>query len=222
MRTSICWFVGSLLLVSAGVAVAADLPADRFGPADLARLAAVGEPAFAPDGESIVYTVTVTNAAEVIRRNAPFISINTSMGVDFFGNVWADFVDARRYYSGVGGQPDFARALNDSTYGTAIIAIKSVTDKGESKFVKVHPPGVALTVSSYDSVVIVNEYGIADLRGLTAGEKAMAIASIAHPKYREDYLREIHDDPMFTKPRGFAFGDTPRGVKYYKGDIRLD
>ena len=64
MRTSFNGFVGSLLLVSAGVAVAADLPAERFGPADLARLAAVGEPAFAPDGESIVYTVTVTNAAE--------------------------------------------------------------------------------------------------------------------------------------------------------------
>ena len=28
----------------------ADLPADRFGPADLARLAAVSEPAFSPDG----------------------------------------------------------------------------------------------------------------------------------------------------------------------------
>jgi hypothetical protein len=47
MRTSFSGFVGSLLLVSAVAAVAADLSADRFGPADLARLAAVGEPAFA-------------------------------------------------------------------------------------------------------------------------------------------------------------------------------
>ncbi len=39
-------------------------PPDRFGPADLARLADVAEPAFAPDGESIVYSVTVTNVAE--------------------------------------------------------------------------------------------------------------------------------------------------------------
>jgi acyl-CoA hydrolase len=163
----------------------------------------------------------ITNAAEVIRRNAPFISINTSMGVDFFGNVWADFIDARRYYSGIGGQPDFVRALNDPIYGTAIIAVKSITDKGESKIVKAHPPGVTLTASSYDSVVIVNEYGIADLRGLTAGEKALAIASIAHPKFREAYVREIYDDPMFTKDRGFALGDTPRGVTYYKGDIQL-
>jgi dipeptidyl aminopeptidase/acylaminoacyl peptidase len=64
MRTSFSGFVGSLLLVSAVAAVAADLSADRFGPADLARLAAVDAPAFAPDGESIVYTVTVTNATE--------------------------------------------------------------------------------------------------------------------------------------------------------------
>jgi dipeptidyl aminopeptidase/acylaminoacyl peptidase len=64
MRPSFSGFVGSLLLVSAVAAVAADLPADRFGPSDLARLAAVDEPAFAPDGESIVYTVTVTNTAE--------------------------------------------------------------------------------------------------------------------------------------------------------------
>jgi 4-hydroxybutyrate CoA-transferase len=163
----------------------------------------------------------VTNSAEVIRRNAPFISINTSMGVDFFGNVWADFIDARRYYSGIGGQPDFVRALNDPAYGTAIIAVKSVTEKGESKIVKVHPPGVSLTASSYDSVVIVNEYGIADLRGLTAGEKALAIASIAHPKHREKFVREIYEDPMFTKTRGFTLGDTPRGVTYYRGDIRL-
>ena len=52
MRTSFSWFVGSLLLASTVAAVAAELPADRFGPADLARLAAVDEPAFAPDGQS--------------------------------------------------------------------------------------------------------------------------------------------------------------------------
>ncbi len=63
MRVSFSGFVGFLLLLSTVAAGAADLPADRFGPADLARLADVDEPAFAPDGESVVYTVTVTNVA---------------------------------------------------------------------------------------------------------------------------------------------------------------
>ena len=165
---------------------------------------------------------SITNSADAIRRNAPFISINTAMGVDLFGNVWADYVDARRYYSGVGGQPDFVRALNDPKYGVPIIALKSVTDDGTSKIVKVHPQGVSLTASAYDGVVIVNEYGVADLRGLTAGEKALALASIAHPRYRDDYLRDISNDALFTKPRGFRPGQTPRQVILYDGPIKLD
>ena len=163
-----------------------------------------------------------TNSDEVIRKNSPFISINTAMGVDLFGNVWADYVDARRYYSGVGGQPDFVRALNDPAYGVPIIAIKSITDKGDSKIVPVHPPGVSLTASAYDGVVIVTEYGIADLRGLTAGEKALAIASIAHPRFRDPYLKNIYDDPLFTKPIGISIGKCPHGVTLYQGNIKLD
>ena len=165
---------------------------------------------------------TITNSADVIRKNSPFVSINTAMGVDLFGNVWADYIDARRYYSGVGGQPDFVRALNDPVYGVPIIAFKSLTDKGHSKIVKVHPPGVSLTASSYDGVVIVSEHGIADLRGLTAGEKALAIASIAHPRYRDQYFKGICDDPLFTKPIGSCLGKTPRGVTMYQGSIKLD
>jgi 4-hydroxybutyrate CoA-transferase len=163
----------------------------------------------------------VTNSAEVIRRNSPFVSINTAIGVDLNGNVWADFIDARRYYSGVGGQPDFVRALNNPAYGVPIIALKSVTDTGSSKIARVHPPGVSLTASAYDGVVIVDEYGIADLRGLTAGEKALAIASIAAPQYREEYLKSIYDDRLFTKSAGSSMGQRPRGVTMYQGTIKL-
>ncbi len=162
-----------------------------------------------------------TNSADTVRSNRPFISVNTAIGVDMFGNVWADFIDPRRYYSGVGGQPDFIRALNDRDYGTPIIAIKSTTDKGESKIARMHPPGISLTASAYDGVVIVTEYGIADLRDLTSGEKAMAIASIAHPKFRDKFLRTVYEDPMFTKPVGSYLDKTPIGVFMYEGEIQL-
>ncbi len=50
------------ILFAASHALAAPAPApDRFLPSDLARLADVTEPAFAPDGESIAYTVTTAN-----------------------------------------------------------------------------------------------------------------------------------------------------------------
>ena len=157
-----------------------------------------------------------TNAADTIRANQPFISINTSIGVDMFGNVWADFIDPRRYYSGVGGQPDFIRAINDTSIGVPIIAMKSLTGKGDSKIVRMYPPGISLTASAYDGVVVVTEYGIADLRGLTIGNKALAIASIAHPKFRDDLLKQVYDDPLFTKPHDFMPGRIPYGVTPYQ------
>jgi acyl-CoA hydrolase len=162
-----------------------------------------------------------TNSADTIRRNSPFISVNTAIGVDLFGNVWADFIDPRRYYSGVGGQPDFIRALNDPAYGTPIIAMRSVTNKGKSKITQLHPPGISLTACAYDGVVIVTEYGFADLRGLTSGEKALAIASIAHPDFRDDFLRSVYEDPIFTKPVGFYLDKKLPGVHLYAGDIKL-
>ncbi len=163
-----------------------------------------------------------TNSAETVRKNAPFVSVNTAIGVDLLGHVWADFIDPKRYYGGVGGQPDFIRALNDRIYGTPIIAIKSVTDKGESKITKMHPPGISLTASAFDGVVIVTEWGIADLRELTIGEKALAIASIAHPDFRDDYLRYVYEDSLFTKLMGSTPAKTPRGVIKYKGKIKIN
>ena len=163
-----------------------------------------------------------TNSAEIIRSNSPFISVNSAMGVDIFGNVWADFIAERLYYSGVGGQPDFIRALNDPAYGAPIIALKSTTRSGDSKIVKAHPRGVSLTASSYDGVVVITEYGIADLRGLTVGEKALAVASVAHPRYREEFLKSIFEDRLFTKPVGYFMGKRPRGFIPYKGGIKLE
>jgi 4-hydroxybutyrate CoA-transferase len=159
-----------------------------------------------------------TNATETIRINRPFVSINTAIGCDLFGNVWADFIDPRRYYSGVGGQPDFIRAVNHPSIGTAIIAMQSLTDKGDSKIVPMHPPGISLTASAYDGVVLVTEYGLADLRGLSLGRKALAVAHVAHPRFRDALLRQIHDDPLFTKPHDYIPGKVPSWVTLYHGD----
>jgi acyl-CoA hydrolase len=163
-----------------------------------------------------------TNSAETVRKNTPFVSVNTAMGVDLFGNVWADFIELRRYYSGVGGQPDFVRALNDRIHGTPIIALPSRTEKGQSKIVKHSPPGINLTACSFDGVVIVTEWGIADLRELTVGEKALALASISHPGCRDELLKYVYEDQMFTKLVGFKPGGTPKGVRPYSGPVKID
>ena len=44
-------------------------PEDRFGPADLDRLADVAAPDFSPDGEQLVYSVTTTNVQSDTRQS---------------------------------------------------------------------------------------------------------------------------------------------------------
>jgi dipeptidyl aminopeptidase/acylaminoacyl peptidase len=53
-----------LLLACTLAAQAEDLAADRFGPADIARLADVSGPAFSPDGNTLAYSVEISNLDE--------------------------------------------------------------------------------------------------------------------------------------------------------------
>ena len=40
-----------------------------------------------------------TNSAQTVQACGPFLSVNTAIGVDLTGNVWADFIDPLHYYS---------------------------------------------------------------------------------------------------------------------------
>lgn len=162
-----------------------------------------------------------TNNAQKVRECGSFLSVNTAIGVDLSGNVWADFIDPTTYYGGVGGQPDFVRALSHKKYGTPVIAMKSQARNFQSKIVPAHPSGITLTASAYDGVVIVTEYGIADLRDLPTGFKGLALASISHPDFREGLLRKIFNDPRMTKPKGFSLDKIPPGVTLYSGKTKL-
>ena len=50
-----------LLALSLALPAVAERPADRFGPADLARLTDLAEPALSPEGDYVAYSVTTTN-----------------------------------------------------------------------------------------------------------------------------------------------------------------
>ena len=41
------------------------------------------------------------------------------------------------------------------------------------------------------------------------------------PRYRDEYLKAIHDDPMLTKPLRCPSRKLPRGVTLYQGSIHL-
>ncbi len=138
-----------------------------------------------------------TNSVYTIAEQPRMVAINSAIGVDLSGNVWADSLDARKIYSGVGGQADFIRGAQYSDGGLAIIALRSRTRDGRPKIVDRCPAGITTTAIPADQVVIVTEHGVFDPRRLSQGEKAVGIAHLAHPDDRDELLRIVHDDPAF-------------------------
>ena len=66
----------------------------------------------------------------------------------------------------------------------------------ESTYSKIVPylsRNQAVTTSRNDVNYVVTEYGVADLTGLTIGERARALIKIAHPDFREDLIKKAED-----------------------------
>ena len=158
-----------------------------------------------------------TNSILTIAQQPNMVSINSAIGVDLHGNIWADSMKARQIYSGVGGQCDFIRGANLSKGGVPIIALKSVTAKGLSKIVDMCPEGITTTAIAADPVVIVTEHGAFDPRGLSISERAVGIAHLAATTFRDSLLRKIYDGPEFHHAKSALTDGVPKGVYSYDG-----
>lgn len=141
-----------------------------------------------------------TNSVFKIAEQPNMVSVNSAIGVDLHGNIWADSLEARRIYSGVGGQADFIRGAQYSPGGVAIIALKSVTSDGLPKVVDRSPAGITTTAIPSDPVILVTEHGAFDPRGLSLGERAWGIAHLAGPTERERLMKIVLDHPAYHKP----------------------
>jgi 4-hydroxybutyrate CoA-transferase len=157
----------------------------------------------------------ITNSITNIAKQHKMIAINSAIGVDLHGNIWADSLRGREVYSGIGGQADFLRGSYLSEYGYAIIAMKSTTSSGVSKIVDLCPEGITTTAISADPVVIVTEYGAFDPRGLNMVEHAVGIAHLAESEARARLLKMIYDSPEFHKPREALKNKYPKGFTPY-------
>ena len=157
-----------------------------------------------------------TNGILNIAGQPNMVSINSAIGADLHGNIWADSMKARQIYSGVGGQSDFIRGAGLSPGGVPIIALKAQTEKGLSKIVDLCPEGITTTAIAADPVVIVTEYGAFDPSGLSISERAVGIAHLAAPEIREKLLRRICDSPAFHDPGRALSSGRPKGFFPYE------
>jgi acyl-CoA hydrolase/RimJ/RimL family protein N-acetyltransferase len=126
----------------------------------------------------------------IIRQQEKMIAVNTALEVDLTGQVCADSIGSK-FFSGVGGQVDFNRGAAKSRGGKAIIALPSTAKGGTVSRIKTYlSPGAGVVTTRAGVHYVVTEYGVAYLHGKSVQERALALISIAHPKFRADLLRE--------------------------------
>lgn len=138
--------------------------------------------------------VAFTNSTAVICQNPKVTAINSCIEVDLTGQVCADSI-GEIMYSGFGGQIDFIQgaALGLDGKGKPIIAMPSVTKRGESKIVNILKIGSGVVTTRAHVHYVVTEYGIAYLFGKNIRQRAYHLIKIAHPDHRERLEKEAFD-----------------------------
>lgn len=131
--------------------------------------------------------VGVVNSPEVIASNRDMVSINGAMAVDLSGQVIADSVTGRQF-SGIGGHEDFVSGPGLTTSGRSLICLPSTsTVEGRmiSRILGRLPEGSVVTTPRHQVDVIITEFGVAEIAGLSIAERARALARISHPDFRD-------------------------------------
>jgi acyl-CoA hydrolase len=125
-----------------------------------------------------------TNDPFIAGQNHQLMAINASLQVDLLGQCGSESMGSSPY-SGTGGQSDFVRAANRSVGGKAFIVLPSTAkDNTISRIVPTLTAGTHVTTSKNDVNYVVTEYGVAQLRGKSAKQRAAALIAIAHPDFR--------------------------------------
>lgn len=129
-----------------------------------------------------------THNPEVLRGIDRFVAINSAVEVDLTGQINAEMV-GDTYVGAVGGVGDFLRAAQLSQGGVPIVALPSTAGRHSRIVTRLSGP---VTIPRSDGCVIVTEYGIADLRGLSLAQRIPKMIAVAHPDHRERLTREAY------------------------------
>jgi len=156
------------------------------------------------------------NDPGTIRQFRNFVSINSCIAVDLYGQVCSESAGTRQI-SGTGGQLDFVNGAFLSENGKAFLAMPSTyMDPAGTLHSRILPKftqGDIITTPRTQAPYLVTEYGAVCLSGLPTWERAEAIISLAHPDFRP---------VSFARPGSKRSGDRPTGVdRCMFADIRI-
>ena len=163
--------------------------------------------------------IDYTNSLFVIGRQANMTAINSALEIDLTGQATAESI-GEIFYSGVGGQADFMRGSALAPGGKSILAMRSTsTDESHSRIVPSLSGGASTTLIRGDVHYVVTEYGTAYLHGKNIRERAMALISIAHPKFRPWLIEQARGRGLIYRDQAFipgVAGNYPERLETYR------
>lgn len=126
--------------------------------------------------------------ARLQRQHARFI--NTAMMVNGRGAAISDTLADGRVVSGVGGQYNFSAMAHELEGARSVILVRATRQTGGETRSNIVWTGGEVTVPRHLRDIVVTEYGVADLRGATDRDVAIALAKIADSRFQDTFLNE--------------------------------
>jgi acyl-CoA hydrolase/RimJ/RimL family protein N-acetyltransferase len=151
-------------------------------------------------------TLDYTNNPLIMARIDNMVAINSALEIDLSGQATSESIGSV-FYSGIGGHQDFMRGALFSRNGKTILALKSSSlNNTVSRIVPSLKEQAGVTLNRADIRYVVTEYGIVYLHGKNIRERAMALISIAHPKFRPWLIEEAKKRGLIFKDQAFIPG----------------
>ena len=145
--------------------------------------------------------VGYTNLPHIIMQNDKVFSINNTTQMDLQGQA-ASESDGHRHISGTGGQLQYVRGAYASRGGKSFMCMSSLFEKKgirKSRIVLNLTPGNIVTTPRTDTMYVVTEYGMVNLKGKSVADRARAMISLAHPDFREELERQALENRLIPR-----------------------
>ncbi len=148
---------------------------------------------------------------EVIARQEAMTALQTAVAVDLTGQ--GCFARLGGAPERTGGDVAFARGAARAPHGRSVLLVPSTGEGGTSSRIGLTlPPGASQLLTWGDVDDVISEYGTAELRGRTLRERAIALVSIAHPRFRAALLQQ-------AKEAGYIPADQPLPMGIYPDEL---